>query len=272
MQSTAVERDYLLGTHDEEVERLGLQHRVWRGYALDAWRRAGFTSGQTLLDAGCGPGHATRDLAEIAGPRGRVIAIDGSRRFLDVVASYGFANVETREADLETADIPWTIDGAWVRWVFAFLKNPRALLARIAGSLRRGGTIVIHEYFDYRTWRLTPRSPVFENFVSTVMESWRASGGEPDIGLTIPVWIEELGLRVVSLKPIVDVIAPSSYVWQWPKTFIEVGLRRLVELRRLPEDRARAILGDFAVAEATPGTRMVTPAVLEIIAERPSRP
>ena len=35
------ERDYLLGTHDAEVQRLGLQHRVWRPRVLDAWRRAG---------------------------------------------------------------------------------------------------------------------------------------------------------------------------------------------------------------------------------------
>ncbi|HSP15062.1 MAG TPA: methyltransferase domain-containing protein [Thermoanaerobaculia bacterium] len=269
MQATATkERDYVLGTHDEEVDRLGLQHRVWRGYALDAWRRAGFTTGQTLLDVGSGPGHATRDLADIVGPAGRVIAVDGSRRFLDVINRIGLPNVEAHEMDLDAAGLPWTIDGAWVRWVFAFVKNPRALLTRIAGALRPGGTIVIHEYFDYGTWRLTPRSPIFESFVASVMESWRATGGEPDIGLTIPVWIEELGLRTVSLRPIVDVITPASDIWQWPKTFIEVGLRRLVNLGRISQDRAQTILGDFAVAEATPRTMMVTPAVLEIIAQK----
>ena len=57
------ERDYVLGTHDEESARLLLQHRVWRPRALDAWRRAGFTVGQTLLDLGCGPGHAAVDPA-----------------------------------------------------------------------------------------------------------------------------------------------------------------------------------------------------------------
>ena len=67
----ADEKDYVLGTHDEEIARLGLQHRVWRPRVLDAWRRAGFTLGQTILDVGCGPGHATLDLAEIVGPRGR---------------------------------------------------------------------------------------------------------------------------------------------------------------------------------------------------------
>ena len=50
--TAAAERDYVLGTHDDEVARLGLQHRVWRPCSLDAWRRAGFTVGQTLLDIG----------------------------------------------------------------------------------------------------------------------------------------------------------------------------------------------------------------------------
>ena len=82
MTQTTGERDYVLGTHDEELLRLGLQHRVWRPRALDAWRRAGFTVGQTLIDVGCGPGYAAVDLAEIVGPSGRIIALDRSQRFL----------------------------------------------------------------------------------------------------------------------------------------------------------------------------------------------
>ncbi len=52
------EEEHVLGTYDEEIARLGLQHRVWRSRALDARRRGGFTTGQTLLDVGCGPGYA----------------------------------------------------------------------------------------------------------------------------------------------------------------------------------------------------------------------
>jgi len=96
---TPRERDYVLGTHDEEIVRLGIQHRVWRPRSLDAWRRAGFTVGQTIVDVGCGPGYATLDLADIVGASGKVIAIDRSRRFLDVVEStrdrLGLDNVET---------------------------------------------------------------------------------------------------------------------------------------------------------------------------------
>lgn len=267
------EQDYILGTHDEEIERLALQHRVWRPRALDAWRRAGFTVGQTLLDIGCGPGNASLDLAEIVGPGGRVIAIDRSRRFLDALEAArrrrGLDNITQHELDLDEAAIPADgADGAWSRWVFAFVKRPRALLERVRDVLRPGGMVVMHEYVDYATWRLAPRSPEHEEFVRVVMESWRADGGEPDIGLELPRWLGELGFELRELRPLIDIAPPSSYLWQWPKSFIEVGVRRLVDLGHLTAERARAISAAHAAAETAPHTLMMMPAVLEIIAER----
>jgi hypothetical protein len=35
------DRDYVLGTEDEEIGRLGLQHRVWRDRMLAGFARAG---------------------------------------------------------------------------------------------------------------------------------------------------------------------------------------------------------------------------------------
>jgi SAM-dependent methyltransferase len=267
------ERDYLLGTHDEEIERLGLQHRVWRSRTLDAWRRAGFTTGQTLLDIGCGPGYAALDLAELVGRRGRVLAIDRSRRFLDALGAMraqrglGLEQLTTHELDLDHGELPAVqADGAWARWVFAFLKRPRDLLVRVADRLKRGAALVAHEYFDYSTWRVTPRSPEFEDFVGVVTESWRADGGEPDIGLELPLWLAELGFETRSLLPLVDVVPSSSFVWQWPASFLDVGLRRMVEIGRLTPERAREIGAAFETTAKHPQALMITPAVLEIIA------
>ena len=267
------DRDYVLGTHDDELSRLGLQHRVWRPRALDAWRRGGFTVGQTLLDIGCGPGYASVDLAEIVGPSGRIVAIDRSRRFLDALDATclqrGLKNITTQEFDLDAAGPPAVgADGAWARWVFAFVKRPRDLLARVGGALKRGGVLVVHEYFDYSTWRMAPRSPEIEEYVQAVMASWRANGGEPDIGLDLPLWLEELGFATKTLHPIIDVVPATNFVWQWPAAFIQVGLRRLVELGHLTAERALAISEALAACEAAPNTLMVTPALLEIIAVR----
>jgi ubiquinone/menaquinone biosynthesis C-methylase UbiE len=67
---------------NREIARLEFQHAVWRDDAAEAWRRAGFLPGDTVIDVGAGPGFATLDIATIVGPHGRVIAIDQSQRFL----------------------------------------------------------------------------------------------------------------------------------------------------------------------------------------------
>src|SRR5436190_19744035 len=91
-----MEKDYILGTHDAELERLGLQHRIWSEYAFALWERAGFRPGQTILDVGCGPGYATIDLARLLGPSTRIVAIDESQRFLS------FLNAQKQAAALDT--------------------------------------------------------------------------------------------------------------------------------------------------------------------------
>jgi SAM-dependent methyltransferase len=265
--------DYILGTHDEEIERLGLQHRAWRERALDAWRAAGIGAGQTVLDVGCGPGYAALDLAELAGSSGRIVAIDKSERFLQVLEAAcrerRLGNLRTFRADLDAGEFPSVIaDRAWCRWVLAFVKNPREVLARIAAALTPDGVIVLHEYFDYATWRAAPQCPELEEFVSAVMTSWRDDGGEPDIALSLPGWLEELGFEIRVVRPVVDVVQPQDLRWRWLASFVEVGRKRLVDLKYFSAARSESIWQAFLQFQDTQRARMITPGVLEIVAAR----
>src|SRR4051812_17105559 len=102
--SESKERDYVLGTHDEELQRLGLQHRVWRPTVSACWNKAGITVGSRVIDLGAGPGYATMDLAEIVGPQGKVTALERSARYVaagkEGCENRGLTNVDYREADL----------------------------------------------------------------------------------------------------------------------------------------------------------------------------
>jgi ubiquinone/menaquinone biosynthesis C-methylase UbiE len=265
--------DYVLGTDDEELKRLGVQHLIWRPRVMDAWRRAGFNAGQHILDVGCGPGYATLDLASIVERAGRVTAVDRSPRFLThatrAAQAAGLDNVDFAERDLDASLLPAVnADGAWCRWVFAFLSKPRELIRSISASVKPGGKLVIYEYFDYATWKLVPRSGAFEKFVEAVMKSWRHTGGEPDIAIDLISWLPEEGFEIVELRPFVDVVSPVDAIWQWPSSFVEVGLTRLVELGHLDAKEANAARRAFADAESNPDSRLITPAVLEIIARR----
>ena len=271
MSDSPAEKDYVLGTHDDEIARLGLQHRVWRAQAADSWRRAGFKSGQSLIDLGCGPGYASLDLADIVGPGGQVLSIDRSRRFLDTLERFaderGLSQIKTLELDLDQQELPRIhVDGIWSRWVYAFVREPRRLLERAAAILRPGGVMVMHEYVDYRGWRLSTGSPAFADFVQEVIHSWRASGGEPDIGLVLPGWLGELGFRLSTLAPLVYIARPGDSIWPWPRAFVDVGIRRLVDLGRIEPDRAREFTDAFAQVEAMPNGFQITPMVIEIVA------
>lgn len=264
--------EYVLGTHDEELARLGLQHQVWRPHVLRCWHEAGVTRGARVLDVGAGPGYCALDLAELVAPTGRVTAVERSGRFLRAARAEAerrnIESIDFVEQDLMTGDSLGEFDFSWCRWVACFVEEPRRLIGRIADSLRPGGVAMFHEYADYRAWRLAPRCPSLEEFVSQVMDSWRAAGGEPDIGLDLPTMLAEAGFAVRHIRPWVFVIGPEDIMWHWPVSFMETNLSRLLELGRVEPAWVERVRRDFAAAVEAPGARFVTPIVLEIVAER----
>ncbi len=267
------EHDYVLGTHDDEVARLGLQHRVWRSAVTECWERVGITRGWRVIDVGAGPGYATADLAEIVGPSGSVLAIERSTRFLEAARerchNRGLSNVEFREADLMDHSLgELRFDASWCRWVASFVSSPDKLIGNIAGALRAGGIAIFHEYSDYETFRFMPIKPALESFCTEVMESWQASGGEPNIARQLPELLRDAGFRVVEIRPRVRTVSQRDYAWQWPKSFIEINVARLQELGRVSPEWGADVLREFAEVEADQDSWFTTPMFLEIVARR----
>lgn len=275
------DRDYVLGTHDAEVERLGFQHAMWRGEVHRAWEMAGIGEGSRVADIGAGPGFATLDLAEVVGPRGRVLAIERSARFTRLLseeaARRGHDHIDAVEADLMEADlmeadlmlesVPASgLDAAWCRWVACFVPDPALLVRRIAACLRSGGAAVFHEYVEYGSYRLLPPRPAIDSFVEAVFESWRTQGGEPDIARTLPRLLVDAGLTIRSVRPIARAARPGEPLWDWPAGFARTNSWRLVELGLRDERWARAVVEAVDEAERDPASIFITPTVLEIIA------
>jgi SAM-dependent methyltransferase len=268
-----VDRDYVIGTHDDEIARLGVQHRVWRPRALRCWQKAGITMGSRVVDVGAGPGYATVDLAEMVGDDGLVIAVERSARFLEnaraACRGRGLSNVQFREIDLMEEPLGADgLDAAWCRWVACFVPSPARLVAAVAASLRRGGVAIFHEYIDYGAWRLAPERPAVESFVGEVMASWREAGGEPDVAISLPALLREAGLRIRHASPVVYAVTPADFIWQWPSRFLKGYLPRLLELGRVDASWVEAVRREFEEAESDPSTLMITPMLLEIVAVR----
>jgi SAM-dependent methyltransferase len=265
------DRDYVLGTDADEIARLGLQHRVWREAMLGAWRRAGIGPGMTVIDVGAGPGFAALDLAALVGPAGKVIAVERSGRFLEALRDrggrLGLRNVTALEQDVCLAPFGAAeTDAAWCRWVLSFVPDPASAVRHIAGALKPGGVAVFHEYADYRIWRTMPPDPDVERFCALVMQSWRDSGGEPDIALRLPALLGEAGLELVASRPHLWFVRRSDFAWSWPAQFMAVNARRLAELGYVSEDEAARLA--TCLDRAASGTVMITPLVAETIARK----
>ena len=269
--------DYVLGTHNDEHARLGMQHSLWQEFVLDAWKRAGICTGTRVVDVGAGPGFATMDLADIVGATGHVTAVEISSKFAQEVKDQanvrGLKNISVHIVDLMHEDIPLAnagvqFDAAWCRWVCMFVPDVGALVRCVHNALRAGGVAVFHEYVHYETYGLQPPTPGIDSFTQAAMKSFSARGGNANIAGTLLKELRQHGFEIMSIKPIARSARPHEPLWQWPAGFIRTYLPRLVELGQVDNSFAANVLAELARAEQDPQSIMLTPTVLEIIARK----
>lgn len=268
---------YPFGYGDEELQRLGAQHRVWQEENQRLLSRAGFGQGNTLVDLGCGPGLTTLDLARRVGPTGRIIAVDrdGERsipRLLYAADAAGLGNVEARVADLEQFDLPSeSVDGVYGRWVLMYLpeREARALATRIAKWLRPGGVCALAEFCNFRSISLYP--PV-ENFGLVTEALMRAAagerGGNPEIGCVLPGVLDGAGLDV-ELGVVTKAIRPGTQDWRWPDSLFRQILPMLVDKGHLAERIQDDFMAEWEKRSRDPSAFFFSSPVLEVIGRRP---
>jgi len=271
-------REYILGTDPAELERLGLQHRLWAAQAFQAWERAGIRPGLRVLDVGCGPGFAGLDLAAIVGSGGSLVGVDESEPFIEFarerarVAGLSWARFETGDVQsLDGARVERGVfDLAWARWVLCFVADPASVVRSVAESLAPGGSFVMFDYFNYEhSMTLAPRSEAYARVVRAASESWRARGGDPDIAGRLPSMCADAGLDVESVIPVQRSARPSETMWHWPGTFWPIFGPKLVAGGFLTQAEFEAFQEDWARAERDPNTLLVMPTVYEIRARKP---
>ena len=120
----------------------------------DTIRRVGIRRDAVIADVGAGPGFWTVPLARAAA-RGRVIALDVRRDYLDVAASRahdaGLRNVATRVVDAADCGLaPSSVDLVWMSQLDHYLKDRELYFAGVARALRPRGRIVLINYEKYR--------------------------------------------------------------------------------------------------------------------------
>jgi len=262
------DHDYLLGDDHDEMHRLQMQHQTWQPETVDLWDRAGFRAGQTIVDVGCGPGLTTLELAERVGPQGRVVAIDGSMRFVEISQrkTQDLDHVEVVRADVRALDLPAaSADAAFLRWVLCFLDDPQTALKGIARVLKPGGRLVVMDYYNYEAFVDQPGSESFRQVFRAVYESFSCG---LDIGGQVPQMMAACGLDVVETMEIGGVASPGDRIWSWVADFQRIYLPQLVRKGLLAEETRRAHLAEWREREENPAARFVAPTMLGVIGAR----
>jgi SAM-dependent methyltransferase len=267
------DNEYVLGTHDAELVRLGLQHRLWSRQAFDLWERAGIGPGARVLDVGCGPGHATFDLAQLVTHGGRVVAVDESERFIRYLTAQaevrGVINVDASVQDVQTLRVPEeSVDFAYARWVLCFTPRPDNVVAGVARALKPGGCLLVQDYTQWQGLFLSPPSEAFLEVLRATDRAWRESGGDSEVGKRLPAMMASHGLRVESIRPLQRIARPREPLWQWPASFFANWAPSLVERGYLSADAQKAFVREWEARSSDRDAFFWTPAMLEIIARR----
>ncbi len=105
----------------------------------DLMARVPAADAKTIIDAGCGTGRTTHNLARRY-PSAQVVGLDGSADML--AAATPGARVTFRQADLTSAD-PEPADLVVCNAVLHWIPRPQHMLRRLAGWVAPGGALAI---------------------------------------------------------------------------------------------------------------------------------
>jgi SAM-dependent methyltransferase len=203
-------QSYIIRGGSEGRERLRLVARIMRPTTLALFERAGVRDGAICLDAGCGGGDVSLELARLVGARGCVVGIDLDAVKLEAAraeaAAAGLPNVEFRQADILADATPRTgFDVVYARFLLTHLRDPGRGAERLAAQLAPGGVLIVED-IDYSGHFIHPPSPAFAAYIDLYRRAALARGAHPDIGPRLPGLLQAAGLAPAEMQ----VVQPAA--------------------------------------------------------------
>lgn len=121
----------------ETYHRVSQPHAAWGADVLD---RLGLRGDETALDAGCGSGKVTAQLAARL-PQGHVIGVDASPAMIDEARRLLPARVDLQVQDLTRLALREPVDAVVSSATFHWIADHERLFSRLAAVLRPGGRL-----------------------------------------------------------------------------------------------------------------------------------
>jgi SAM-dependent methyltransferase len=218
--------------------------------------RLELSDGKLCLDAGCGGGDMTTELARRVSPGGKVLGIDRDRTKLEIATQeardQNLNNVEYLAGDINETCSGRAFDVVYARFLLTHLRDPLQMLRSFYDCLRPNGCIAIED-IDFSAYFTYPESPAFKRYHEFYCTLVRRQGGDPDIGPRLPGFLRECGyaevqvfvVQPMALKGEAKLLNPITLQNIAP-AILEEGLADENEINKLVRE-----LYDFAADEST---------------------
>jgi SAM-dependent methyltransferase len=265
---------YIIDGGEVGADRLALLAQVTAAQTESFLLRAGVRPGSDCIDLGCGPGHVTGRLAELAAP-GRVVGVDFDPVKIDIAREataalptppeFSVANVGAIPGAL--ADAAASYDVVYARFLLSHLPNAAAALMRMAVLARPGGVVAVEEVDAAAMWT-HPHCPALAHWIELGRLAAEAGGADARVGPDLPALFDRTGLKdvdLVTLQPSFrdgpgkDLILVTFDAMR--SAVRDTGLATDAEL-----DEIRAELARFV---SDPQTIVSAPRVFQVIGRRP---
>jgi trans-aconitate 2-methyltransferase len=232
---------------------------VWAQKVLD---RLELRPGEAVLDAGCGSGGVTSQLADLVGPTGCVFGVDVAPSMVEHAKAALGERAKIWQQDLLALTVPEPLDAIFSNATFHWVLDHEQLFTRLFAALKPGGRLVAQCGGKGNIARFRadaqaiasepPYAPYFEN----AREHWLYADAEDTAArltkagfINVETWLEPM------LTPMQD-----------PKPFVKtVNLVRALEA--LPEELREPYVD--AVLERSPKPFVLDYVRLNMLARRP---
>lgn len=272
MGATSQSGRYLLRDSPAEIQHLVNQAEVYSDEANQLFDVIGIRPEWSAIDVGCGVMGVLHLLAARVGPAGRVVGLDGEPRMVEsgreLALSQGMT-VEFLESDATDTGLPsGAFDFVHARTLLLNVANPESILAEMVRIARPGGVVAVQEP-DAASWVCDPPHPAFDVLRSGILNAYRRTGKDFNIGRRLPRMLRTAGLEDVEARATAKVTQCGDYYQTFLLTISTLVRDVIVGSGELTADEFDSYAANLRAHLAQPGAITCQPVMWQAWGRRP---